>query len=144
METLSRLKSATKSQLSSSSIIEYFTPGGEKIQRITYEIDGSLDWLLGLHVVHGIYCQKSLNRLLVPEPLSTNFLKVEGQLTGPGGFGLGGQRPKGAHDFFFCRGSSVAYSQLFGMGEQEYIPHVATKKLKYLFRTLDARKYLLS
>ena len=67
METLSRLKSAVKSQLSSSSIIEYFTPGGEKIQRITYEIDGSLDWFWGLHVVHGIYCQKSLNRLSVPE-----------------------------------------------------------------------------
>ena len=37
-----------KSQLSSTSITESFIPGGEKIQRISYEIDGSLDWLLTL------------------------------------------------------------------------------------------------
>ena len=40
----------------------------------------------------------------------------------------GGQRPKGAHDFFsFCIGAHQWRSQLFGMGGVR-VPNVATKK----------------
>ena len=59
-----------------------------------------------------------------------------------GGGGGGGKDLKGAHNFFSV-GAHQWRSQLFGMGGgQGYQTY--RQKIKYLFRTSDARKYLLS
>ena len=54
--------------------------------------------------------------------------------------GGGGQRPKGAHNFFSV-GAHQWRSQLFGMGGA---PNVATKKIKVLVSHFGRAKYLLS